>query len=240
MFATTTILSGGRPTIARPVDSTPAGSAAKRPPDAALDRGGELMLRWRDGGDEAAFDALVAECSEQVFALLTRFLGRSHPRREDLAQEVFIRVLRARDRYEPTARFSTWLYSIVFRMCVNETERSRSRRARSIDAWPGDDGGGSPAASLTDERTPDPAAGLEAEDAVLAVRRAIAALPEKQRAAVVLARYHDMPYSEIAVALDSSEQAIKSLIHRARETLRAELQPFMDSTGADGAGEGAA
>lgn len=208
--------------------------------DDAPDRGSELMLRWRDGGDESAFDELVAEYSDQVFALLTRFLGRSHPRREDLAQEVFIRVLRARDRYEPTAQFSTWLYSIVFRMCVNETERSRSRHARSLDAWPGQDEDGSPAATLTDERVPDPADGLAAEDVSAAVRRAIAALPEKQRIAVVLARYHDMPYAEIAKTLGSSEQAIKSLIHRARETLRAELQPFMESTGADGAGEGAA
>jgi len=206
----------------------------------APDRGSELMLRWRDGGDESAFDELVAETSDQVFALLTRFLGRSHPRREDLAQEVFIRVLRARDRYVPTARFSTWLYSIVFRICVNETERSRARGAQSLDAWPGPGEDGSPAAGLADERAPDPAGGLEAEDAVAAVRRAIAALPEKQRMAVVLARYHDMPYAEIAKTLGSSEQAIKSLIHRARETLRAELQPFMESTGADGAGEGAA
>lgn len=206
----------------------------------APDRGSELMLRWRDGGDESAFDELVAEYSDQVFALLTRFLGRSHPRREDLAQEVFIRVLRARDRYEPTAQFSTWLYSIVFRMCVNETERSRARHARSLDAWPGPDDDGAPAANLTDDRAADPSDGLQSEDAVAAVRRAIAALPEKQRIAVVLARYHDMPYAEIAETLGSSEQAIKSLIHRARETLRAELQPFMESTGADGAGEGAA
>ena len=181
------------------------------------------MLRWR-GGDDAAFDALVDRYSGQVYALLTRFLGRSHPGREDLLQEVFLRILRARDRYEPTARFSTWLYSITLRMCINETERSRSRRTASLDAGVSD--GGS-AFDPEDERAAAPADLLARGDTVGAVRAAIASLPENQRVALVLARYHDMPYAQIAEVVGSTEKAIKSLIHRARETLRKTLAPLV-------------
>lgn len=181
------------------------------------------MLRWRDG-DDAAFDELVDRYSGQVFALLTRFLGRSHPGREDMVQEVFLRVLRARDRYEPTAKFSTWLYSITLRMCINETERSRSRSTLSLDVTSQDGG------ALLDPADADalaPAELLERGDTVGAVRAAIASLPEGQRVALVLARYHDMPYAQIAEVVGSTEKAIKSLIHRARETLRKTLAPLV-------------
>lgn len=189
-------------------------------PGIATDRGGELMLAWRDG-DAAAFDELVELYSGQVYALLTRFLGRGHAGREDLVQDVFLRVIRARDRYEPTARFSTWLYSIVWRMCINETERPR-RLARLPQA---DDGTERELEGDVD----GPDAGLERSDVVRAVRAAIAALPEGQRIALVLARYHDLPYAEIAEIIGSSPEAVKSTIHRARETLRAELRPLFES-----------
>lgn len=181
------------------------------------------MLRWRDG-DDAAFEELVDRYSGQVYALLTRFLGRTHPGREDMVQEVFLRVLRARDRYERTAKFSTWLYSITLRMCINETERSRARSTLSLDV-PGEDG-----ASMLNPPDPDaprPEELLERGDTVGAVRAAIAALPEGQRIALVLARYHDMPYAQIAEVVGSTEKAIKSLIHRARETLRGTLAPLV-------------
>ena len=113
------------------------GSAPEPRPD---DRGATLMLAWQ-GGDEAAFDALVEAYSGQVYALLTRFLGRRHPRREDLVQETFLRLVRAKDRYTVSARFSTWLYTIVWRLCINETERSRSRQELSLDGA-GEDGPG--------------------------------------------------------------------------------------------------
>jgi len=189
------------------------------------DRGVALMLAWQ-GGDEAAFDALVEAYSGQVYALLTRFMGRSSAR-EDMVQEVFLRVIRAKDRYEPTARFTTWLYRIVFNLAVNETQRSRSRATWSLDApiGGGDDG---PTHDALDEDAPDPSDGLERSDAVQAVRAAIASLPDNQRLALVLAKYHDMPYVEIGQVLGSTEKAIKSLIHRAREALRERLTPFLE------------
>jgi RNA polymerase sigma-70 factor (ECF subfamily) len=184
------------------------------------DPGAELMSAWQ-AGDEGAFERLVEAYSGQVFALLTRFLGR-HPGREDLVQEVFLRVVRARDRYVPSARFTTWLYRIAFNIAVNETQRG-GRATASLDRARDEEG----AREVTDLRVPDPSQGLEQKDVVDAVRAAIAALPEAQRMALVLAKYDELPYLEIAEVLGSTEKAIKSLIHRARETLRARLAPFL-------------
>lgn len=207
-----------------------AGGDRKRPSDDSSggggeDRGAALMFRWQTG-DDGAFDELVHEYSSHVYALLTRFLGRSHAGREDLVQEVFIRILGAKGRYEPTARFTTWLYSICWRLCVNQAERSALRRTTSLDRMAHSEGGDGPALQLVDDGAPDPVESLERGDLVAAVRDAIADLPESQRIAIVLARYHQLPYGEIATIIDSSEKAVKSLIHRARETLRETLQPL--------------
>jgi len=183
------------------------------------------MLAFQSG-DESAFDRLVAEYSGPVYGLLTRFLGTS-PLREDLVQEVFLRVLRARDRYQPSARFSTFLYRIVFNLCANELERG-SRSAGSLEQLSGGDGEEG-ARALPDEEAAEPWEDLEREDVVQAVRRAIAALPERQRLALVLARYEELSFAEIATVFETSERAIKSLVHRARENLRAALAPFLAS-----------
>jgi len=187
------------------------------------DLGAELMLAWQ-GGDETAFDRLVETYSGPVYSLLTRFLGR-HPGREDLVQDVFLRVVRSRDRYRATARFTTWLYRIVYNLAVNETQRTKGREL-SLDRAPGPDGEEG-RREVHDELAPDPADGLERSDVVAAVRAAIAELPESQRMALVLAKYEELPYAEIGAVLGSSEKAIKSLIHRARERLRERLAPFL-------------
>jgi RNA polymerase sigma-70 factor (ECF subfamily) len=196
------------------------------PPGAyADDPGVRAMLAWQ-AGDEASFDELVELYSGQVYALLTRFLGRKASR-EDLVQEVFLRVIRARDRYQPTARFSTWLYRIVFNLAVNETQRVSGNEPFSLDQplRAGDEGGSLGELEIGPVETPSE--GLEREDVVHAVRSAIARLPEQQRMALILAKYHDTPYVEIALVLGSSEKAIKSLVHRARESLRTMLAPFL-------------
>lgn len=184
------------------------------------------MVAWQ-GGDEEAFDRLVEGYSGRVYALLTRFLGR-HPGREDLVQETFLRVVRARDRYAPTALFTTWLYSIVYHLAVNETQRRAGRTPVSIDQPPAGEGHDASALELVDDAAADPSDNLAREDVVQAVRTAIAALPETQRMALVLAKYEELSYSEIGTILGSSEKAIKSLIHRARETLRARLASFLE------------
>lgn len=190
------------------------------------DPGVRLMLAWQEG-DEDAFDRLVEAYSAQVWALLTRFLGRRAVR-EDLVQEVFLRVVRVRERYEPTARFSTFLYRIAFNLAVNETQRVSGADTLSLDQpLRGSDGEPGPLREPEDAAGEGPSAALEREDVVRAVRQAIARLPESQRMALILAKYHDLPYAEIAQVLDSSEKAIKSLIHRARESLRAMLAPLL-------------
>lgn len=195
------------------------------PTSASPDAGAELMLAWQ-AGEERAFHELVEAYSGQVYALLTRFLGRHHPGREDLVQEVFLRVVRARERYTPSARFSTWLYTIVWRLCINETERSAARPTLSLDAGPaGENEGG---LDLPDGVELDPVDGVARADLIRAVRSAVAGLPDGQRIALVLARYHGLSYAEIADVVGSSEKAVKSTIHRARVALRERLQPLFD------------
>ncbi len=190
------------------------------------DPGAAWMVAWR-AGDESAFDRLVERYSTQVWALLTRFLGR-HPAREDLVQEVFLRVVRSKERYEPRARFTTWLYRIVFNLCVNETQRGAGRDVHSLDESEIEgEGRGEGRSVVADEGGEAPSVRMEQADVVRMVRRAIAALPATQRMALVLAKFHDMPYAEIGEVLGSTEKAVKSLVHRARESLRAALEPLL-------------
>jgi RNA polymerase sigma-70 factor (ECF subfamily) len=187
---------------------------------------GVRLMRAYQAGDEGAFDEIVRRYAESVHALLTRFLGPS-PEREDLVQEVFLRVLRSRQRYDASARFSTWLYRIAFNLAVNKVERARDPADPTAARGARPEQGHSSVEELLDSRAEDPGRELERGDVVRAVRRAIAELPESQRMALILAKYHEQPYGEIAVVLGSSEKAVKSLIHRARENLRQRLAPFL-------------
>ena len=184
--------------------------------------GGDPGVRWMlryQGGDERAFDQLVACYAPRVFALLTRFLGPVGTR-EDLVQEVFLRVIRSRADYRPEARFSTWLYRITFNLSVNETQRRKP--GVSLDE------GEESYLARADESVIPPTAELERADLVASVQAAIAGLPERQRMAVLLAKYEELPYEEVARVLGTSEKAVKSMIHRARETLRARLSSFLE------------
>ena len=206
------------------MDPSPQNLQAVTPP--TDDEGVRLMLAFQ-AGDEGAFADLVEAYSGRVYALLTRFLGPVD-RREDLVQDVFLRVLRARERYQPTARFSTWLYRITFNLATNERVRQAPRRHLSLDRGVGDeDEGATLGESVEDHRGEAPDESLERLDVVDAVRAAIDALPERQRMALVLAKYDELPYAEIAVVLETSEKAIKSMVHRARENLRVLLGPFL-------------
>ncbi|MHC4375103.1 MAG: RNA polymerase sigma factor [Planctomycetota bacterium] len=187
------------------------------------DPGVRLMLAWQQG-DETAFDRIVERYSGQVFALLTRFLGPV-AQREDLVQEVFLRLIRARDRYQPSARFSTWLYRIVFNLAANEREKARLRNNVSLDAMDPTGEGASYEPEDTEALLPSEA--LERDDAVRAVQDAIARLPQRQRMALILAKYEGLPYAEIGEVLGSNEKAVKSMIHRARENLRSMLSSYL-------------
>jgi RNA polymerase sigma-70 factor (ECF subfamily) len=199
------------------------------PPDALAgdhaqleDAGARLMLRWK-AGDETAFERIVELYSDQLWALLTRFLGAKH-NREDLLQEIFLRLVKSKDRYEPTARFSTYLFRIAFNLAVNTGAKASERRTERLAQGENQT---DPLTHMADAAAQEPFLDLERADTVRAVRAAIAALPERQRMALVLAKYHDLPYDQIGEVLGTSEKAVKSLVHRARENLRAALAPYM-------------
>ena len=192
--------------------------------DYAEDPGVRLMLAYQ-AGDEPAFDELVERYSGQVYGLVTRFLGPV-AEREDLVQDVFLRVVRARARYRPAARFSTWLFRIVYNLSLNHTQRAGppvlALERAGAGRGNGDDW------EPEDSAAREPAGELARVDLVRAVRAAIARLPESQRMALVLAKYEELPYVEIGLVLGTSEKAVKSLVHRARENLRAVLGPWLE------------
>jgi len=190
----------------------PMGSAA-----AALDYDAELMLRVKDG-DAASFEALLDKHRVSVVHFLYRMI-QEPAAAEELAQEVFLRVYRSRASYEPTAKFTTWLFRISTHLALNWLRDSRHERGQERL----DDGAADfPGRQLTD-RQPTAEQELLREARLGEVRRAIAALPEKQRAAVLMHKYEEMEYSQIAKALGCSESAVKSLLFRAYENLRARL-----------------
>lgn len=174
----------------------------------------ELMLRFQKG-DEPAFEELVRRHTRGVLNLVYRYLGDAS-RAEDVAQDVFVKVYRARMKYEPKAKFSTWLYRIAVNHCLNEI---RSRRSQSAGATPIDDLLREPSGEHPDSR-------LTRAELQRAVKAAIDALPENQRMAVILARYEEMSYEEIAETMGMSLEAVKSVLFRAKENLKQSLARF--------------
>lgn len=189
--------------------------------DTEIDPGRALMLAVK-AGDHTAFERLVERFQDLVLNLCFKFSG-TRREAEDLAQEVFLRLYRARASYEPSARFTTWLYKVVFNLCANEVARQRFRRTLPLESW--DEGGGQGSSRPSE---PSPLEQLQRSELALVVRNAIARLPENQRMALVFFKYEELSQREIAEVMGSTEKAIKSLLARARESLRAELQPFLD------------
>jgi RNA polymerase sigma-70 factor (ECF subfamily) len=184
---------------------------------AALDYDAELMLRVREG-DGVNFAALLDKHRSSVVHFLCRMVG-NHAVAEELAQDVFLRVYRSRGSYAPTAKFTTWLFRIATHTALNALRDGKHERAQeSLDAV---------SAELPARQIPDGRPSVEQSMVFQArldeVRRAVAALPAKQRAAVLMHKYEEMEYSRIASSLGCSESAVKSLLFRAYETLRASL-----------------
>jgi RNA polymerase sigma-70 factor, ECF subfamily len=175
-----------------------------------------LMVRLA-AGDEAAMDDLVARWQRPVLACVRRFLGCSPEEAQDLAQEAFLRVWRERARFQPRAAFSTWLFTIALNLCRNRRRTAGRRPAPvSIDEL---------ARNHEPEHTgEDPFARLRGAEVASRVGRALAALPPNQRAALLLKRFEDLSYKEIAAVLAVTPAAVESLLVRARRTLAAALQ----------------
>lgn len=190
------------------------------PPPGGSDDGAMWMERVR-GGDPRAFAEIVSRYQRTVLNVAYRYLG-DRSAAEEISQEVFVRVYAARNRYRALARFDTWLYRIVVNLCANTAERLRRRQLMSIEALV--DESGDPVAVVdASARSPDDA--LSTAETQAWVKAAIAALPEAQRAALLMSRYHDLPVRRIAEVLETSEEAVKSLLFRARENLRRRLAP---------------
>ena len=184
---------------------------------AALDYDAELMLRVKDG-DGASFGVLLEKHRSAVVHFLYRMVQNSAVA-EELAQEVFLRVYRSRGTYEPTAKFTTWLFRIATHLALNALRDNRNERLQDrLD----DDGSDMPARQVSDSR-PSVEQSMVYQAKLAEVRRAIALLPDKQRAAVLMHKYEEMEYSQIAKVLNCSESAVKSLLFRAYEALRARL-----------------
>ena len=194
----------------------------------------QLMLDVK-AGDEASFELLLQKYRSPLVNFLFRMV-RDRATAEDLAQEVFLRVYRARAQYSPSAKFTTWLFRIATNLALNSVRDNRHRRMEvSLDAPADEDE--APIQVPTREMRIDEH--MIERDRAEFIRRTIATLPEKQRAAVLLHKYEEMDYGEIAKVLECSESALKSLLFRAYETLRIELAPLMAQQPAGNrAGEG--
>ena len=185
------------------------------------------MLRFQSG-DEAAFDDLVREHQQPVQAFLFRY-SSDRGRTEDLTQEVFLRVYQARYRYRPEASFKTWILTIATRLALNEIRGIRRRRrvfAELQDPRDDAEAEGHPMQAAIDTRESSPVDRAIERELGSFLDDCILRLPEKQRAALLLSRTRDLSYREIAAALDLSVLAVKSLLTRARETLRTRLNQY--------------
>lgn len=202
---------------------------AANAPQAGFSAGGvdsdaEVMLRAK-AGDQSAFDYLVQKYRRPMVSFMYR-MARNAAAAEDLAQEVFLRVYRSRQTYEASAKFTTWLYRIATNLAVNHARDTRHERPEnqvSLDEPDQETG-------MTMD-VPDDA--LSAEENIVkrermaAIRNRVYSLPERQKIAVIMHKYQQMDYRQIADVLKLSESATKSLLFRAYETLRTQLKEFV-------------
>src|SRR5882757_1272525 len=184
----------------------------------------EVMLRVK-AGDEDAFGFLVQKYRRAMVHFMFR-TTRTQAAAEDLAQEVFLRVYRSRQSYEASAKFTTWLYRIATNLAINharDTKNERPENTVSVDAKNEETGQSFDVAdgSLTVEQN------LVRRERLMAIRSKVLGLPDKQRIAVLMHKYHGLDYKQIAEVLKLSESATKSLLFRAYETLREQLKEFV-------------
>jgi RNA polymerase sigma-70 factor (ECF subfamily) len=193
---------------------------------ANLDPDAALMLRVRQG-DAAAFTLLVDKYKQPVINLAYRTL-RDQTEAEDLAQNVFLQVYKSADRYKATAKFTTWLFTITRNLCLNEIRRRTRHPAESLDqTW--NESEDQPMHQVEDKAAASPPEQLLQGELEEKIMEAISSLPENQRTALLLCRQEDLSYDDMAEILDCSLSATKSLIHRARETLKSKLKPYLQT-----------
>lgn len=198
------------------------------PPAAVADASGlsdaEMMLRVK-AGDDSAFDYLVQKYRRPIISFMYR-MAHNPAAAEDLAQEVFLRVYRSRANYEPSAKFSTWLYRIATNLGVNYARDTRHERPENVTNLDEPDEETGQALDLADKK-PSVEEEILRRERMAAIRQKVEALPERQKLAVLMHKYQQMDYRQIADVLKLSESATKSLLFRAYETLRTQLKEFV-------------
>jgi len=196
-----------------------AGTAttASSDPDVAL------MLRVQ-AGDQGAYRELFAKFAPRILQYARRLVG-SEARAEEVTQDVFVQVFRFRDRYRPEARFATWLYTIATNLCLNELRRPE--RHLRVDLWEKRDEPDDEGPPLPDRDAVDPETGAATRELARDLEVAIAALPPKQRAALLLSRMDGLAYRDVGETLGISEGAVKALLFRATHALKARLKAHM-------------
>ncbi|NBW85565.1 MAG: sigma-70 family RNA polymerase sigma factor [Planctomycetia bacterium] len=204
-------------------DSLITASAVARDPSTGL------MLRVRDG-DVEAFGELVSLWQDRLVTLFLHHTG-DHATAEDLAQEVFLRVYRSRESYRPTARFTTWVHTIANNVASDLRQRAYRRLERGV---PSSASASSSAIGLDQLAVAAsgllPARQADRDELRAVVQQALAGLGERQRMAVLLAKFEQCSYEEIAAAMQLTVPAVKSLLFRARDQLRAALEPYLQES----------
>lgn len=193
-----------------------------------LDPDVRLMLQVRDG-NAAAFEALVEKHQKRLVMVLEHLVS-DRTQAEDLAQDVFLRVYRARERYVPTAKFSTWLYTITHNVASNSIRKSSRRKEVNLVTSPS---GSMPVRPLDtmakDKSNLMPTRLADQKEMEKVIREAIQSLGPRQRMAMLLSKYEGMSYNEIAESMELTTQAVKSLLSRARGNLKEMLAPYLNS-----------
>lgn len=175
-----------------------------------MTRDQELMLA-AGAGDNQAFEELVRRNQQPAWGLAYRLLD-DPAEAEDTAQEAFLKIYRAADRYRPTAKFRTYLYSVISRLCYDKTAKKKPFYRDELPDTP---------------ESPDQLSDIEGAERDHKIQRAISGLPSRQRRAVVLKHFENMSYSEIAHVLETSEKAVERLLARGRQKLREELEELI-------------
>ncbi len=181
----------------------------------------QLMQRIATG-DEEAFKTLIERHQGAVIGTVAKMLGCTSDS-EDIAQQVFIRLWKSAPRYKPSAKFTTYLFTITRNLVFNESRRRSRKKEYSIDEREDDFH-----LQTVDQQQTSPDDGLLHAELQTKIDQAIQDLPEKQRLALILRRYEGMPYDEIARIIGLSVSAVKSQLFRARNTLRESLKDYLD------------
>ena len=186
-----------------------------------------LMLKVRNGS-AAAYEELVAKYQARLIAILEHMVNRTQA--EDLAQEVFMRVYRARGTYTAGAKFSTWLFTITHNVASNALRKLSRRKEYNLNASPSGSFLVRPLDNMAQEESRlMPARLVDQSERAEIVRLAIGQLNERQRMAILLSKFEGMSYIEISESMELSTQAVKSLLSRARGKLKEILAPYFET-----------